>query len=536
MGLCESVTKSNKKDLSNIQNNSTSNKNNINNNIQNNNIQNNNENINKQSSLSEFTSNKQKIIINNEILLNRNLSEPDSIYKKIKKIGNGSYSEVWLVKHITLQKTCAMKIIQKNNEIKNQEEVILNEINILKNLDHPNIIKILDFFITEKNYIIICDYFSEGELYSELIKKKRFNEKECAFIMYQLFKAVNYYQSLCIIHRDLKPENIIISNKDENFYYIKLIDFGTAVISGKNDKLEKLIGSSYYLSPEVILLNYNEKCDIWSCGIIMYVLLIGKSPFEGKENHEIIQNILDFKFDNKNEFYNNLSNNCKDLMNKLLIYNKDQRITIKEAINHKFIQNFINENFYKIYKINDNIIENYYNNIINFKNNNILKNFVNAYLVHNNIENKECFEATKLFNIFDMNGNGIIENNEFIDGFKKYFKKNYQNNKINEIFSYIDSDNNGLVEYEEFIRATINSRIFLSRNYLKFAFDYIDNEKNNKITIFKLKEIFMKINKNHINNNEIENEIKNIFNKANINKKDFIDFMDFCNIMNNKNI
>jgi calcium-dependent protein kinase len=268
----------------------------------------------------------------------------------------------------------------------------------------------------------------------------------------------------------------------------------------------------------------------------MYVLLIGKSPFEGKENHEIIQNILDFKFDNKNEFYNNLSNNCKDLMNKLLIKDKDQRITIKEAINHKFIQNFINENFYKIYKINDHIIENYYNNIINFRNNNILKKFVNAYLVHNNIENKECFEATKLFNIFDMNGNGIIENNEFIEGFKKYFKKNYQNNKINEIFSYIDSDNNGLVEYEEFIRATINSRIFLSRNYLKFAFDYIDNEKNNKITIFKLKEIFMKINKNHINNNEIENEIKNIFNKANINKKDFIDFMDFCNIMNNKNI
>ena len=173
MGLCESVTKSNKKDLSND---STSNKNNNNNNnkTNNNNIHNintnNNENINKQSSLSEFTSNKQKIIINNEILLNRNLSDPESIYKKIKKIGNGSYSEVWLVKHITLQKTCAMKIIAKNNEIKNQEEVILNEINILKNLDHPNIIKILDFFITDKNYIIICDYFPEGELYSELIK------------------------------------------------------------------------------------------------------------------------------------------------------------------------------------------------------------------------------------------------------------------------------------------------------------------------------------------------------------------------------
>jgi calcium-dependent protein kinase len=248
----------------------------------------------------------------------------------------------------------------------------------------------------------------------------------------------------------------------------------------------------------------------------MYVLLIGKFPFEGKENNEITQNILDFNFDNKNNYYLNLSDDAKDLMNKLLIYNKDQRISIKDAINHKFIQNFINENLYKIYKMNDKLIENYYINIINFKNNNIIKNFVNAYLVHNNIELNECFEASKLFNIIDMNGNGIIEKNEFIEGFKKHYKKNYSNNRIVEIFNYIDSDNNGLIEYEEFIRATINSRIFLSRNYLKFAFDYIDSEKNNSISILKFKEIFMKINKNYNKNNEIENIIKNIFNKINI--------------------
>jgi calcium-dependent protein kinase len=525
MGLCDSVIKpkTNSEQTSN-NNNLISNKK-INKNF-----------ISKKSSLTQFTLNKQKIIINNEILLSRNMSNPDLIYKKIKKISNGSNSEIWLVKHIKLQKTCTMKILNKNNEIENQEDLILNEINILKNLDHPNILKIIDFFITDKNYIIITDYYPEGDLYSELIKKNRFNENEVAFIMYQLFKAVNYYQSMCIIHRDLKPENIIISNKDENgYFYIKLIDFGTAVISGKNVRLEKLIGSSHYLSPEVILLNYNEKCDIWSCGIIMYVLLIGKSPFEGKENHEIIQNILDFKFDNKNNYYLNLSNNAKDLMNKLLIYNKDQRISIKDAINHKFIQNFINENFYKIYKINDELIENYYINIINFKNNNIIKNFVNAYLVHNNIELNECFEASKLFNIIDMNGNGIIEKNEFIEGFKKYYKKNYSDNRIEEIFNYIDSDNNGLIEFEEFIRATINSRIFLSRNYLKFAFDYIDSEKNNSISILKFKEIFMKINKNYNKNNEIENIIKNIFNKINV-QKDSINFMEFCQIMNNKSI
>ena len=155
MGLCDSVIKP-KKNSEQTSNNNNS----ISNKINNNNFQN-------KSSLTQFTLNKQKIIINNEILLSRNMSDPYLIYKKIKKIGNGSYSEVWLVKHITLQKTCAMKIINKNNEIENQEDLILNEINILKNLDHPNILKIIDFFITDKNYIIITDYFPEGELYSE---------------------------------------------------------------------------------------------------------------------------------------------------------------------------------------------------------------------------------------------------------------------------------------------------------------------------------------------------------------------------------
>ena len=150
MGLCDSVIKPK------TNSEQTSNNNNL---IPNKKINKNY--ISKKSSLTQFTLNKQKIIINNEILLSRNMSNPDLIYKKIKKISNGSYSEVWLVKHIKLQKTCTMKIINKNNEIENQEDSILNEINILKNLDHPNILKIIDFFITDKNYIIITDYYPE---------------------------------------------------------------------------------------------------------------------------------------------------------------------------------------------------------------------------------------------------------------------------------------------------------------------------------------------------------------------------------------
>ena len=256
------------------------------------------------------------LILNNDVIVSKSNQSPDIIYQKIKKLGEGSFGEVWLVRHKLLQKDYAMKIIEKSpySNIKQ----IINEIEILKQLDHPNILKILEFYLTEDKFYIITDYCQDGELFNELEKKTKFTEKEASFIIYQILQAVRYCHKMRIIHRDLKPENIMIMGRENNgLLHIKLIDFGTAKIFQEGRKQKALVGSSYYIAPEVIRGKYDEECDLWSIGVMMYMLLIGKPPFYGEEDDSILKEISKGKYDTNSDSYKALSPNAKDLITKL---------------------------------------------------------------------------------------------------------------------------------------------------------------------------------------------------------------------------
>ena len=151
-----------------------------------------------------------------------------------------------------------MKIIKKTTASNLKDSEIMNEISILKSLDHPKILKILDFYSTSNLYYIITEYCPEGELYNEIIKKGKFDEGKTAFIMNQLFKAILYLHSNNIIHRDLKPDNIMITKREKNdCLQVKLIDFGTAKIFKKNQNHYNYVGSSYYIAHEILNRKYN---------------------------------------------------------------------------------------------------------------------------------------------------------------------------------------------------------------------------------------------------------------------------------------
>ena len=207
------------------------------------------------------------LAVNSELIVGCNRNSQKDSYKIMEKLGEGSYGTVWKVKQRKTNLIRAMKKITKNTNSKSETvNEIINEIELLKKLDHPNIVKIFEFFIEPDGYYLITEYCGGGELFDAIKKNGCFTEPVAANIMYQIFNAINYcHQTNNIIHRDLKPENILIVNKDEStgFYNVKIIDFGTAKIYEKNKNLNKIIGSSYYIAPEVLLKNYNEKCDIW---------------------------------------------------------------------------------------------------------------------------------------------------------------------------------------------------------------------------------------------------------------------------------
>ena len=473
--------------------------------------------------------------LNNDVIITRNEQNLENLYSKKKILGKGAFGEVWLVRNNQLQKDYAMKIIKKTSNSESEENEIMNEISILKKLDHPKILKILDFYSTTKLYYIITEYCPNGELYNEIIKKGKFDEGKTAFIMNQIFKAIAYCHSQKIIHRDLKPENIMISKKETNgCLQVKLIDFGTARIFKNGQSQKHYVGSSYYMAPEILNRNYDEKCDIWSCGVIMYILLSGKPPFDGNDDNEILDKIKIGKYDlNCYPFYN-LSDECIDLIQKLLTYEPNKRISGNEALEHKWFKrkDFINKN--KINVIPKSLAIEMINNMKNYnKNDNILYCAVIAYLVHNNLNDEQCIEAEKLFNKIDLDSNGKIEKHELKKGMLEYWKLSEKEieKEIDEIYNNIDTDHNGYIEYEEFIRAAVNPKTFLSKNYLRFAFRYFDTNNSGGISFDEIKRRFMQNSNN--NNAEVEKELKIIYDSVDINHDGSISFDEFCKMMKN---
>ena len=477
------------------------------------------------------TFNSGRIILNQDVIVSGEVGDPSKVYQKIKQIGEGSFGKVWLVRNVYLQKNFAMKSIPKRNKI--DESQIINEINILRALDHPKIMKILDFFITENYYYIITDYCPGGELYKE-INNTKFKEPQAAYIIYQLLMIINYCHKMRIIHRDLKPENIMIDErKPNNFLSVKLIDFGTAKIFSENTKLNTAIGTSYYMAPEVISRNYNESCDIWSIGVIMYMLLLNVPPFPGNDDNEILTNVLKGKYDTHSTSYINLSDEAKDLMSKLLTYNPAKRINAKDALRHKWFQKTgIIEKFFTRSSLQPQMVKQMLDNIMKYKKDNIIRCACIAYLVHNNLYLEPLKEAYKLFMIIDQNKDGKITQSELEYGLVQIWgiSPEEAKKKCNIIFQNIDINWDGFLEYEEFLCAAVNPQIFLNERYMKFVFDYFDTDKNGVIST---KDIAKKFTSNYNNKSRsILGLIQKSIEQFDINHDGQISFSEFTRMIN----
>ena len=402
------------------------------------------------------------VVLNNDVIVSGNEINPEKIYIKKKLLGSGAFGEVWLVHHKDLDRDFAMKIIKKRKNKSNEEREILNEIEILKKLDHPKILKIIDFYSKVKKYYIITEYCPEGELFNEIIRVGKFDEGQTAFIINQILKAISYCHRNQIIHRDIKPENIMITKREKNgCLQVKLIDFGTAKIFEKGQSENRYVGSSYYMAPEVLKRKYDEKCDLWSIGVIFYILLIGRPPFDGNDDEEILKNVEKGVYDKTSYPFPSLSALAKDLINKLLQYDPKKRISAEEALEHQWFKTAEFKRKDKVNMISPELAKELITNMTKYKSTNMLKCAVVAYLVHHLTNTEECMEASKLFNKIDLNSDGKIEKHELIQGFQKYWgiPEDEVKEKVDIIFANIDTDFNGFIEYEEFVRAAVNSLI-----------------------------------------------------------------------------
>jgi calcium-dependent protein kinase len=405
---------------------------------------------------------------------------------------------------------------------------IKNEINILKSLSHPNIVKIYEFFDTAVDYYIVTEYCKKGELF-EYINNK-YSERQLAVLFYQVFSGLCYLHEKKILHRDLKLENLMISeiekdiNTGEEYFWMKIIDFGTAKIFERKKKEKEIIGSSYYIAPEVLKKNYNEKCDTWSVGVILYMTLTGVPPFDGETDEDIIHRIKIGKYSKTNKRFLEHSPEVIDLVNSLLERNIDKRLSAKQALEHQWFKKFCGRNLFC--NFNKEEIMPYIDNLFQYKYNSKLQELVIAFLVHNLSLTDETLIILKMFRFFNKAGDCKLTKSEFTLGLYGYKNKEEVDEMADIIFQRLDGDNNGYIEYEEFLRACVDKTKLMTKENLKYAFKFLDHDNTKTLNVKNIIDAFItKPNK------EIETIFMITLKEVDKEGKGIIKFNEFCELM-----
>ncbi|CAG9324607.1 unnamed protein product [Blepharisma stoltei] len=253
-------------------------------------------------------------------------------YKFVKKIGKGSFADVYLAKDLITSENVAIKAIHKIVCLKSPNGLssLVNEIEIMRKLDHPNIIKFYKIYESEHHISLVLDFLEGGELFTRVLSKGSYTEKEAARLIWKLLKVLKYLDSNQIIHRDVKLENIMLKSKDKNTSF-KLIDFGLACYCEENLTLR--CGSPGYIAPEILKkYPYSTKADVFSAGVILYILLSGRSPFPGRNNGEVLARNRDCRLHFEDSYWSAVSAQAIKFVLTLTESNPDLRPTAKEAL------------------------------------------------------------------------------------------------------------------------------------------------------------------------------------------------------------
>jgi len=415
-----------------------------------------------------------------DVLSNFTLNEP---------LGPGGFSQVRKLKSKYSEKEYALKIIPKSGSSLDTQQNFIKEVNILMRLDHPNIMNIIQFGEGSHNFYIISDLYAGGELFDRICQVEHFDEKMAAQIMQQLLSAIRYCHQHGIMHGDLKPENILCETLMPSAP-IRVIDFGLSQFYDKNSKLTKRQGSPYYIAPEVINGSYNERSDIWSCGVILYILLCGYPPFNGENDHKILCKIFQGKLEFKGEIWQNVSNEAKSFIQKMMERDVNRRYTAAQALNDPWLTQITSSK-----KMDPEIARQALNNLKNFKTQGKLQRAIWMVLASRRPDQGEKEKLMQVFNALDKEGDGKLSKQGLVEGWAKLGGENISQEEIDEIMKQIDVDNNGLINYSEFVMAATTKQTALSEEKIKQVFNYLDKDKKGYVDREDIKHIFGAIGK-----------------------------------------
>jgi len=265
------------------------------------------------------------------------MGDIDKMYEFKGELGRGAFSVVYVATQRATGVQYAVKVINKKDLGKDYEKNLKMEVDILKKVNHPNIIALKELFDTPDKLYLVMELVTGGELFDKIVEKGSYTEHEAGQLVRKIVSAVDYLHNLGIVHRDLKPENLLLKRAD-NDLEIAIADFGLSKIVGQQMMMQTACGTPSYVAPEVLNASgYGKEVDMWSIGVITYILLCGFPPFYGDTVPEIFEQIMEANFDYPEEYWGSVSKEAKDFINKLLVVDSDKRLTASDALRHPWL-------------------------------------------------------------------------------------------------------------------------------------------------------------------------------------------------------
>ncbi|OVA15957.1 Protein kinase domain [Macleaya cordata] len=450
-------------------------------------------------------------------ILENPLCDLSSIYVLDKELGRGQFGITYLCTERASGLKYACKSISKRKLVSRKDiEDVRREVLILQHLTgQPNIVEFKGAYEDRQNIHLVMELCSGGELFDRISAKGSYSERAAAVTFRQIVNVVHVCHFMGVMHRDLKPENFLLVNRDEDSP-LKATDFGLSVFIEEGKVYREIVGSAYYVAPEVLRRNYGKEIDVWSAGIILYILLSGVPPFWAETEKGIFDAVLEGYIDFKSAPWPSISDAAKDLIRKMLTQDPKKRITASQVLEHPWMK----EGGEASDKPIDSAV---LIRLKQFRAMNKLKKLALKVMAENLTE-EEIKGLQQMFNNMDTDRSGTITLEELKTGLSRLGSK-LTESEIKQLMDAADVDQSGSIDYHEFITATMHRHRLEKEENLYKAFQYFDKDGSGFITRDELKHAMSKYGMGD------EATIDEVINDADTDKDGNIDYEEFVAMM-----
>lgn len=396
-----------------------------------------------------------------------------------KELGRGQFGVTYLCTENSTRRVYACKSILKRKLVsKNDKEDMKREILIMQHLSgQPNIVEFNGVFEDRQSVHLVMELCAGGELFDRIIARGHYTERAAADLIRQIVNVVYICHFMGVMHRDLKPENFLLSSKDENAM-LKATDFGLSVFLEEGKVYRDIVGSAYYVAPEVLRRSYGKEADVWSAGVILYILLSGVPPFWAETEKGIFDCILKGEIDFESDPWPAISSGAKDLVKKMLTLDPRSRITSAQVLEHPWLR----EGGEASDKPIDSAV---LSRMKQFRAMNKLKQLA-LKVIAENLSEEEIKGLKAMFANIDTDNSGTITYEELKSGLTRLGSK-LSETEVKQLMEAADVDGNGTIDYIEFITATMHRHRLERDEHLYKAFQHFDKDNSGFITRDELK-------------------------------------------------